>query len=54
MRRTLLLVVCSLGSSLLTGCVFPYCAYPKLDYTPAVRLSAPKSIPARGPIAALG
>jgi len=42
MRRGLLLVACSLGSSLLTGCVFPYCAYPKLDYTPAVRLAAPK------------
>ncbi len=40
MRRTTRLVTCLLCLSSLTGCLLPYCAYPTLDYTPAVKLDA--------------
>ena len=40
MRRAILsaFVLCSLCFG---GCMFPYCAYPALDYTPQVKIDAP-------------
>jgi hypothetical protein len=40
MQRAILPTVCLLCLPFLSGCVFPYCAFPKLDYTPAVKLDA--------------
>jgi hypothetical protein len=41
MQRTLLLTAGLLFLPFLGGCIFPYCAYPRLDYTPGVKLDSP-------------
>jgi hypothetical protein len=41
MRRTATVGACLLCLPFLSGCLFPYCAYPTIDYTPAVKLDAP-------------
>jgi hypothetical protein len=38
MQRGFLLTACLLCLPCVGGCIFPYCAYPRLDYTPAVKL----------------
>jgi hypothetical protein len=38
MQRTALLTACLLCLPYAAGCILPYCAYPKLDYTPPVEL----------------
>jgi hypothetical protein len=45
MGRAVLLAGIVLCLPFLGGCLFPYCAYPKLDYTPSLRLDAsPKEV----------
>ncbi len=38
MQRVLLLTLCL---PFLGGCIFPYCFYPRIDYTPSVKLESP-------------
>jgi hypothetical protein len=41
MRRAVPLIVCIVCMPAVAGCIFPYCVYPKLDYTPSAKLDAP-------------
>jgi hypothetical protein len=41
MLRVFALIACSLCLPCVGGCVFPYCAYPKFDYIPAVKCDTP-------------
>lgn len=43
MRRIALLTARLFCLPFLSGCILPYCAYPKIDYTPAVSLDAKSS-----------
>ena len=43
MRRVYPLTVILLVIPFMGGCVFPYCAYPTLDYIPSVKLESPSS-----------
>jgi hypothetical protein len=41
MRRIPFRIICLFALAASDGCVFPYCAFPTLDYTPQVKLNTP-------------